>query len=357
MQMKTYFEELKEKGYYLIAEIGVNYYDIAEQKGISLLDAAKLMIKEAKQGGINAVKFQSYKAEKLAAKLSPAYWDLKEESTTSQFELFKKYDLFGKHEYTILKKYCDELEIMFMSTPFDFEAVDYLQELVEVYKVSSSDITNLPFLEYIAKKNKPIMISTGASNLDEIYSAVEVIKKYNKEPLTIMHCVLEYPTPLEHANLLKIQSLTNEFSSEIIGYSDHTKPTEDALVQITAYNMGASVIEKHFTLDKTLKGNDHYHAMDVNDAKKIIHNLELVKKIKGNATISCLESEQLARKNARRSIVAKCAISSGTQITREMLTFKRPGKGISPDRISDILGKFAKIDIEEDTILNEFMIE
>ncbi len=355
--MKTYFEELKEKGYYLIAEIGVNYYDIAEKKRIALLDAAKLMIKEAKQCGINAVKFQSYKAEKLAAKLSPAYWDLKEESTTSQYELFKKYDLFGKHEYTILKKYCDELEIMFMSTPFDFEAVDYLQELVEIYKISSSDITNLPFLEYIAKKDKPIIISTGASNLDEIIKAVQVIKAYNNKPLTIMHCVLEYPTPLQHANLFKIKSLINEFPNEIIGYSDHTKPTENALVQITAYSMGASVIEKHFTLDKTLKGNDHYHAMDVNDAKKIIHNLELVKEIKGNADIYCLESEQLARENARRSIVAKCAISSGTQITREMLTFKRPGKGISPDRISDILGKFAKTDIEEDTILNEFMIE
>ncbi len=355
--MKSYFEELKKYGYYLIAEIGVNYYDIAKKYDISLLEAAKLMIKEAKQCGINAVKFQSYKAEKLASKFSPAYWDLNEESTTSQFELFKKYDSFGKNEYKILKDYCDTLNIMFMSTPFDFEAVDYLEELVEVYKISSSDITNLPFLEYIAKKDKPIIISTGASNLDEIYSAVEVIKKYNKKQLTIMHCILEYPTPLEHANLSKIQKLLHEFPSEIIGYSDHTKPTNEAIVQEVAYAMGAVVIEKHFTLDKFLKGNDHYHAMDVKDAKEIINKIKLIKQIKGDGLDLYLDSEKLARENARRSIVANCDIAVGAQITPEMLTFKRPGKGISPDKISSIIGKHAKVDIQEDTMLQEFMIE
>ena len=355
--MIRYFEELEEQGYYLIAEIGVNYYDIADKKGISLLEAAKLMVKEAKQCGINAVKFQSYKAEKLASKHSPAYWDLNEESTQSQYELFKKYDIFGESEYGILKEYCDNLDIAFMSTPFDFEAVDYLDKLVDVYKISSSDITNLPFIEYIAKKNKPIMISTGASDREEVVKAVEMIKKYNKERLTIMHCMLEYPTPLQHANLSQIQSLSAEFPNDIIGYSDHTKPTEDAIVQTVAFGMGASVIEKHFTLDKSLKGNDHYHAMDVNDAKKIIYNLELVKKIKGNRNISCAESEHMARENARRSIVANCKIDSGTVITREMLTFKRPGKGISPSRISDVLGKRAKVNIEEDAVLKEYMLE
>lgn len=355
--MKGYFEALEEQGYYLIAEIGVNYYDIAAKNGIPLLDAAKLMIKEAKECGLDAVKFQSYKAEKLAAKFSPSYWDLSEESTRSQFELFKKYDLFGENEYKILKDYCDELELMFMSTPFDFEAADYLQELVEVYKISSSDITNLPFLEHIAKKNKPVIISTGASDLDEIHRAVEVIKKYNTQQLTIMHCVLEYPTPLPHANLLKIQSLKKEFPDEIIGYSDHTKPTGDAMVQTVAFGMGALVIEKHFTLDKSLKGNDHYHAMDTGDAKKIIRNLKLAKQIKGDAAISCLESESLARENARRSIVAKCDIEAGTEIKKEMLTFKRPGIGISPDRLPDIIGKRAVIDIEEDTILKEDMFK
>ena len=355
--MKGYFEALEEQGYYLIAEIGVNYYDIAAKNGISLLDAAKLMIKEVKECGLDAVKFQSYKAEKLAAKISPSYWDLSEESTRSQFELFKKYDLFGENEYKILKDYCDELGIMFMSTPFDFEAADYLQELVAVYKISSSDITNLPFLEHIAKKNKPVIISTGASNLDEIHKAVEVIKKYNTQQLTIMHCVLEYLTPLQHANLLKIQSLMKEFPDEIIGYSDHTKPTGDAMVQTVAFGMGALVIEKHFTLDKSLKGNDHYHAMDTGDARKIIQNLKLTKQIKGDAAISCLESECLARENARRSIVAKCDIKAGTEIKKEMLTFKRPGFGISPDRLADIIGKQAAADIEEDTILKENMFK
>ena len=160
----------------LIAEIGVNYYDIARKHGISPMEAAKRMVKEAKDAGIHAVKFQTYKAGTLAAKESPSYWDTNEEATRSQYELFKKFDRFGYDEYSELADYCGELGIEFLSTAFDFESADYLYELMDVYKISSSDLTNLPFVEHQAKKRKPILLSTGASTEEEIDRALAVIK-------------------------------------------------------------------------------------------------------------------------------------------------------------------------------------
>ena len=353
----TIIDRLKDGKFTLIAEIGVNYYDIAAKNNISPLEAAKLMIKEAKEAGIHAVKFQTYKAETLAAKASPYYWDITEEPTRSQFELFKKFDSFGKEEYAQLKEYSDELGIEFLSTAFDFESADYLDELMDVYKISSSDLSNLPFIEYQAKKNKPIILSVGASNLEEIEAAIDSIRKYNEKPIVLLHCVLEYPTPLEHANLLKIAALRNQFPELIIGYSDHTKPTENCDVIKTAFNLGALCVEKHFTLDKTLKGNDHYHAMDPKDAVNILKGIEDIEKIRGVGDICCLESEMTARANARRSIVSYGCIEKGTVIEESMLTFKRPGTGISPDRMGEVIGKVATERIEDDTILTEDMFE
>lgn len=349
-------EKVNKKGYYLIAEIGVNYYDIAEKEGISVIDAAKLMIDEASNVGIDAVKFQSYKAEKIASKYSPSYWDTSEESTTSQYELFKKFDNFGIKEYEELADYCKDKSIDFLSTPFDFDSADYLERLMDVYKISSSDITNIPFIKHISKKLKPVLLSTGASNINEIKEAVNTIKSEGVSDITVMHCVLEYPTPYDHANLDMIMSLKKEFPENMIGYSDHTKPDECMDVIKTAWFLGATIIEKHFTLDKTLKGNDHYHAMDCNDARKIIDGLEFIKKIKGSESKECLESENISRMNARRSIVANVNISKGTVITEEMVTFKRPGIGISPADLDNVLGKKAAIDINEDSILQYDML-
>lgn len=339
----------------LIAEIGVNYYDIASSTNISIMDAAKKMIQEAKKAGIHAVKFQSYKAETLAAKKSPAYWDLSEESTTSQFELFKKFDSFGREEYRELKQYCVDLGIEFLSTAFDVESADYLDELMDVYKISSSDLNNIPFIIYQAKKNKPMIVSVGASTLEEMRNTLTEIRKVNEQPIILMHCVLEYPTPYEHANLNKIISLKNEFKDLIIGYSDHTKPDEYADVIKTAYNLGAIVIEKHFTLDKNLSGNDHYHAMDEKDAANIIAAIDYIDKIRGCGDLKCLDTEKTARLNARRSLVAACDIPAGTVITAEMLTFKRPGTGILAEKYSEMIGKVAKVHILEDDILKEEM--
>ena len=247
--------------------------------------------------------------------------------------------------------------IEFLSTPFDIASADYLEPLMNIYKISSSDLNNLNFVEYQARKNKPIILSVGASNLDEIKRSVALIRKYNNKPLVLMHCVLEYPTPYEHANLQKIVSLKQEFPDVVIGYSDHTKPDPDYQVLKTAYNLGAKVIEKHFTLNKTLKGNDHYHAMDDSDAKKIIEGINFIDKIRGDGNLVCLESEQKARSNARRSLVAAADIAKGTIITEEMLTWKRPGTGISADRYYEVVGKKALINIAEDTVLQDKFIK
>ncbi len=349
-------KRLEEGRFVLIAEIGVNYYDIAKQRGISNMDAAMLMIREAKDAGIHAVKFQTYKAGTLAAKASPYYWDITEEPTRSQYELFTKFDSFGKAEYTRLKEYSDEIGIEFLSTAFDFESADYLDELMNVYKISSSDLSNIPFIEYQAKKNKPILLSVGASNEDEIVNAVNAIRKNSDERIVLLHCVLEYPTPLADANLLKIASLRERFPDVYIGYSDHTKPTDDCDVIKCAYNLGAQLVEKHFTLDKTLKGNDHYHAMDPQDAKNILAAIDRMDMLRGSGALVSLDTESAARSNARRSIVALGDIARGTVITKEMLTFKRPGTGISPDNIEKVIGCTANVDIADDTIIQENML-
>ena len=342
---------------FLIGEIGVNFYDIAKKENITPMDAAKLMIKEAKNAGIDAVKFQTYKAEKIASRNSPAYWDLDEEPTTSQFELFKKFDTFGPEEYRELAEYCREIGIMFLSTPFDFEAIDFLDDLMDVYKISSSDLTNIPFIKAIALKNKPIILSTGASTLKEIKEAVNAIEEVSNVDIGLMHCVLSYPTKDEDANLLMIKDIKEQFKGYDIGYSDHTKPDDKMLILTTAYLYGANIIEKHFTLDKTLTGNDHYHAMDVDDVKTFNENIELINKIKGKKVKQPLVCESLSRKEARRSIVASKNIKKGEKITKDNITFKRPGTGISPSEAEEIIGMNANKDIDEDTLLTYEMLE
>lgn len=352
----TIMERLAEKLPVLIAEAGVNYYDIAVSKGISLMEAAKLMILEARNAGVHAIKFQSYKASELAAKVSPSYWDLSENPVTSQRELFSHFDLFGQAEYEALAQYAYDIGIEFLSTAFDTDSADYLEPLMNVYKISSSDLSNLPFIEYQAKKGKPCLLSIGAAEAEEIDQAVAAIRKWNNEPLVLLHCVLEYPTPLTEANLLKIATLKAKYPNCYIGYSDHTKPTEDCDVAKIAYALGAEVIEKHYTLDKTLKGNDHFHGMDPVDAQHILAALNRVKMIAGHGDLVCLPGEQTSRRNARRSLVTAIAIPQGTVITREMLKAKRPGTGISPMEIEHVIGKCAQCDIDEDVTLQWGML-
>lgn len=332
---------------YMIAEAGVNHE--------GSMDLAKRLIDEAKEGGADAIKFQTYKASTLASKDSPAYWDTSKETTDSQYKLFKKHDSFWKSEMESLKKYCDESDIEFMSTPFDVESADFLNDLMSVYKISSSDLTNKPFIQHICGFKKPIIMSTGASHLYEIQEAVSWIEDQGN-PLALLHCVLNYPTPDENANLGMILGLKKAFPSLLIGYSDHTLPKEMKTVE-TACLLGCRIIEKHFTFDKTLPGNDHYHAMDKEDLKNFYLSLSKTMQILGEFKVQALADEELARQNARRSLVCQKEIKKGESITKEHLTFKRPAHGISPKYIEEVIGKVALDDIEDDTVIKWNMLK
>lgn len=336
---------------FIIAEIGVNYYDIATKENIDLIDAAKLMIKEAADSGADSVKFQTYKAEKLASKCSPAYWDTNKESTTSQYELFKKYDKFGEEEYKELTEYAKEKNCIFLSTPFDIDAVDYLNEFIPFFKISSSDITNIPFIKYISRTQKPIFISTGASTVDEINNAVNAIVEEGNNQIVIMHCILNYPTSYEEANLGMIKHIRQLYPHYLVGYSDHTPPDANMMVLTTAALLGATVIEKHFTLDKNLPGNDHYHSMDPSDLKLFMDKLDFLKSILGSGKKEPLRSEIPSIKYARRSLVARRYIPKGKIIEEQDLTWKRPGTGISPALFENVIGSIALENINYDEIL------
>lgn len=340
---KFNFDKIKKsKKPYFIAEAGVNHEG-------SIKDAKKL-IDAAKAGGADAIKFQTYKASKIASKNSPHYWSLKKEKTKSQFELFSKYDSFNQSHYKILYNYCKKKKIEFMSTPFDIEAVNFLNPFLNVFKISSSDITNFPLIDEIRKKKKPIILSTGASNLTEIREALRLINKSVKK-VVLMHCILNYPTKNENANLNMINSLKREFPECIIGYSDHTLPSKDMQNLLTSYLLGAKVIEKHFTLSKNKKGNDHYHSLDKKDLSFFNKKIEYLIKTLGSNTKNYLKSEIISRKNARRSLVLTKNLFKGHKIKKIDLISKRPANGISPKFIYRIIGKKLKYNLKSDDIL------
>ncbi len=329
---------------YIIAEIGVNH-------GGSI-DLAKELILLAKDGGADAVKFQTYKAEKLASKFSPSYWDTSKEETKSQYQLFKKYDALNIKDYFYLYEFTKELGIDFLSTPFDHDAVDSLDPIMPFYKIASADITNFPLLRHIASKGKPVIISTGASTVEEIKNAIKELNPISKSEICIMHCILNYPTKDINANLKMINHLKEIFPDTIIGYSDHTLPDKTMTTLSTAYLLGAKIIEKHFTHDKTLKGNDHYHAMDKND---LIQFKDFIKKttdlIGTSENKYPIKEEKLSIKNARRSIVANSNFSKGHKLTEKDLICKRPGLGISPEFWDKVVGSILKNDVEQDHLL------
>ncbi|CAN5881666.1 N-acetylneuraminate synthase family protein [soil metagenome] len=326
---------------YVIAEAGVNHE--------GSMDLAKRLIDEAAEGGADAIKFQTYKADTIASKDSPYYWDITKEPTRSQHELFKKYDKFWKKEYEALKVHCDKAGIEFMSTPFDVEAADFLNDLMPVFKISSSDITNLPFIEHQCKFGKPVILSTGASFLWEVEQALETIAKYGNK-VVLMHCILNYPTMDENAHLGMILDQKARFVNTIPGYSDHTLPEKMEVLKIATL-LGAAVLEKHFTHDKTLPGNDHYHAMDKEDLKHFNREMDFTFKVLGDFNKHPLASEEKSRANARRSLVAIKNIEEGATVSREHLTWKRPASGISPKDIDQLLGKKALRNIGEDEVL------
>jgi len=328
---------------YVIAEIGVNHGgDFA---------LAKTLIELAKEGGADAAKFQSYKAPRLASRHSPAYWDTSKESTRSQFELFGKYDRFGAAEYAALAEHCRRVGIDFVSTPFDSGAVDFLEPLVPFYKIASADITNVPLLRQIAGKGKPVVLSTGAATLAEIDAAVAELSRAGCPEPVLMHCVLNYPCNNENAHLNMIDGLRRAYPQLVVGYSDHTLPDERMLILSAAWLKGALVLEKHFTHDKSLPGNDHYHAMDVHDLKRLRVNLTLLATVLGESHKHPLAGEQAAREHARRSVVVDRALKAGQVIAASDITYKRPAHGISTAFWDQVIGRRAARDLDEDHVL------
>ena len=325
---------------YVIAEIGVNHE--------GSMDRAIELIRLAKESGANAAKFQSYKAEQLAAVDSPAYWDLEEEPTETQFELFKKYDSFGANEFEVLARYCREIGIDFLSTPFDPAWVPILDPLVPFFKVASADLTNVPLLRAVAQTRKPTVLSTGACSLEEIRWAVDFLISEGSSGVALLHCVLSYPTRDEDAHLGMILGLRKDFEDLVIGYSDHTLPTGGLPSLREAWLLGAAILEKHFTDDKSGLGNDHYHAMNKEDLEEFLERLkETRSRLGGVAPRRVLTSEEVSRVQARRSIYSTASLTVGTSISAEMMTVKRPGIGISPVEWDSLIGKILKNDVAE----------
>ena len=341
---------------YLIAEMGVNFYDTALVLGVSPLDAAKLYIDAAAEAGIDCAKFQSYKAGTIVSKNSPAYWDTTKEPTKTQYELFLKHDSFGESEYRDLCEYTHAKGMDYTSTPFDYASADYLYDMVDFYKISSSDLSNIPFIHHIGSKGKPVFISVGAAYLSECDEAIRTLKESGCKDIVILHCMLSYPTNPEDANLRIIQTLKKTFPDIRIGYSDHVAPDETMITLSTAYLLGAEVIEKHFTLDKSLSGNDHYHSGDPDDFKKAIHNFKMIDNILGNSEKTVFDCELIPRREARRSLVLTHDMKAGDVIKKGDLMPKRPGTGISPQFEDIIIGRKIINDLPEDTILTWNMI-
>jgi N,N'-diacetyllegionaminate synthase len=329
----------------IIAEAGVNHNGDFEN--------AKKLILAAANAGADYVKFQTFKADKLvskdAQKAEYQKVNLKDEGGT-QYDMLKKLEMPEVWHYKLIK-YSNECGIKFLSTGFDEISIDFLDSLnIDLFKVPSGEITNKPYLEHIAKKGKPIVISTGMSNLQEIKNAVEVIQNHQiaKNQITILHCNTEYPTPLQDVNLLAMNTIKNELGLQV-GYSDHTLGIE---VSIAAVALGACIIEKHFTLDKNMNGPDHKASLDPLELKemvRLIRNIEFA--ISGSGIKEPSLSEIKNIEISRKSIVAKSKILKGERFTNSNITTKRPGKGISPMQWDLVIGKTANQDFNIDDLI------
>jgi sialic acid synthase SpsE len=333
----------------LIAEAGVNHEGDRA--------AAIRMVEEAARAGADVVKFQTYTAERLATRTSGAYWDTDEEPTGTQFELFKKYDSLGPDDYTAIAAACRENGIEFLTTPFDVDVVEWLDPLLSFWKIASGDITNVPLLERVAATEKPVALSTGASTLDEVAAAVATLRGGGAPDVALLHCTLSYPTAPEDAALGALVALRSSFPDAVLGYSDHTVPPVSFAAIETAVGLGARVVEKHYSLDTSKAGNDHYHAFDPVGFAELRVRLDLVQELLGRPEKLVLPAEEAARVGARRSVVARGDIACGTVLTREMLDVKRPGGGIEPAELETLVGRRSARDIEDDTPLAWDMVE
>ena len=328
----------------IIAEAGVNHNgDIAK---------AKALIDKGAEAGVDYVKFQTFKAEKLVTKQAQraSYQDKNTQNNDSQYEMLKKLEL-SQALHQELMDYCNQKGVKFLSTGFDSESLVFLAQLgITIAKVPSGEITNLPYLRQVASLFPEVILSTGMATIDEIKDAVKVLidNGVSKDKITILHCNTEYPTPMEDVNLKAMLHIQRELGLPI-GYSDHTLGIE---VPIAAVALGATVIEKHFTLDKTLPGPDHKASLEPNELKAMVSAIRNIEKaIGGSGLKEVSKSEEKNKPIARKSIVAATDIKKGNIFTPENLTVKRPGTGISPMQWDEVIGKTAKKDFEEDDLI------
>jgi len=327
---------------YIIAEAGVNHN--------GSLETAFRMVDEAKNAGADCIKFQTFKSENLVSvKASKADYQKGNTGEGSQLEMLKKLEL-SFDEFIRLKDYCQEKGIEFLSTPFDLESLDFLDRLgVPFWKIPSGEVTNLPYLLAIAKTSKPVIMSTGMCEIEEIRAAVNTLRQNGTNDIKLLHCNTEYPTPFEDVNLNAINTLRETFGLET-GYSDHTKGIE---VAIAAVALGCTVIEKHFTLDKNMEGPDHKASLEPKELCEMVNAIRNIEKAMGSKDKKPSVSELKNISVARKSIVAKTNIKAGDVFSEENITVKRPGNGISPMRWFEIIGKTADRDYKEDDLIKE----
>ena len=318
---------------FIIAEIGANHNRDKR--------TAKRLIDRAADAKVDAVKFQTYKAEKIYSKKTPKF----KRDSQKPFELIKSIEL-PVSWYGELKEYANEKGLDFFSSPFDNDSVDELEKIkVQIYKIASFEIVDLDLIKYVAKKQKPIMISTGMASLEEIQDAVNTVQSTGNKKIILLQCTSLYPTKPELVNLNAIRTLEKKFGLPV-GLSDHSMGIH---IPIAAVAMGACVIEKHFTLDRKMKGPDHSFAVEPDELKRLAEYIRDIEKAKGDGEKKVSEQEKEENyEKARRSIIAKQDISLGTIITEHMLVIKRPGYGIKPKFKNHVVGKKAKKDIKED---------
>ncbi len=328
---------------FIIAEAGVNHN--------GSIDLAKKLIDVASDAGADAVKFQTFKAENLVSKNAQKaeYQKTTTDKKESQFDMIKKLEL-DKEAHKDLISYCHSKNIIFLSSPFDIDSIKTLNDLgLEIFKIPSGEITNLPYLRQIGKLNKKVILSTGMSDINDIKNALNIITREgtNKENIIVLHANTMYPTPMKDVNLKAMMTIGNTFDVAF-GYSDHTLGIE---VDIAAVSMGAKCIEKHFTLDKSMEGPDHKASLEPDELKSMVLAIRNIEEALGSHIKKPSKSEISNIQAARKSIVAKTKIKPGDVFSEKNLTVKRPGNGISPMRWDEIVGtKATKNYLEDDLI-------
>ena len=343
--MQNIYKKIISNKPVIIAEAGVNHN--------GRISIGKKLIDAAKRAGADCIKFQTYKASDLTIKKAKRFWDWSGEKIKigTQYDSYSKLDSFNFDEYKKLFDYCNKIKIEFQSTPFDIKSLQILQRLgVGTYKIASCDITNFLLINEVAKTKKPIFLSTGASTIKEIGQAVKIIKKYHNK-VVIMHCTLCYPTLLRDANLLSILKIKESFPSIPVGFSDHTLGTE---ASILSFALGSMALEKHFTINKKLKiSADHWLSVNEMELKEIVDKSKNILKIFGKKEKKPLICEMLAKKNARRSLVANKDITKGEIFTYNNLTAKRPGLGVSANKFYNYINKKSKRFYKEDDLIKK----